>query len=137
LAGQTPNHECETLGQLVMAICGGHGVPLAQRAPSLSPPILALVARATALDPQARFQTALEMQREIMKLLPHGAQLTDALVADGGGGALQRTVALPKDAVPVPPPALPSSPSSPSSPSLPSSPSSPSLPSSPSFPTPA
>ncbi|HEX2871589.1 MAG TPA: serine/threonine-protein kinase [Polyangiaceae bacterium] len=80
LSGKTPHHRAETLGQLIMAICSSPPAPIQQLAPSVPPPIAEIVHRALRLDPDERFQSAAEMRDAIRRLLPHGSNLTDAML---------------------------------------------------------
>src|SRR3569832_1446099 len=57
LAGQTPHAECETLGGLMVAICGKPAKPLRQLAPHVSPEVEAIVAKALSRDPAQRYPT--------------------------------------------------------------------------------
>ena len=55
LAGETPHADCETLGGLMVAICGKKAKPLRQLAPKVSEPeVEAIVMRALELDPAKR-----------------------------------------------------------------------------------
>lgn len=80
LAGKTPHHGAETLGQLILAICSVPPAPLAHVAPSVPPEVAELVHRALRLDPNERFQSAAEMRDAIRRLLPHGTNLTEAML---------------------------------------------------------
>lgn len=84
LCGVTPNHECETFGKLVVAISSGKGMPLAQRDPSLPRDVTAIVDKALALEPSARFQTAAEMFAAITALLPRGISLNPSMIPPPG-----------------------------------------------------
>jgi eukaryotic-like serine/threonine-protein kinase len=110
LAGKTPHHGAETLGQLIMAICSAPPAPLAQVAPSVPREVAELVQRALRLDPNERFQSATEMRDAIRRLLPNGTNLTEAMLvpapttlstsrpelqAAGTGGAPARSTAEP------------------------------------------
>lgn len=88
LCGYTPNHECETVGMLVVAICGGRGKPLLERAPSLPRDVVAIVEKALAIDPAARFQSTAEMRAAVTALLPRGTdpKLDESML---GPGAIQ------------------------------------------------
>ena len=82
LAGKTPHHGAETLGQLILAICSTPPVHIQRIAP-VSDEVAAIVHRALRLEPNERFQSAAEMRDAIRRLLPQGSNLTQAmLVAD-------------------------------------------------------
>lgn len=94
LCGVTPNHECETIGTLILAICSGKGQPIQQRAPWVPRGVAAIVEKALALEPSARFQTTAEMHAAITALLPQGASLNESMLV-GASPGLESTVAMP------------------------------------------
>ena len=79
LCGVTPNHDCESVGLLVLAICGGKGMPIHKRNPSLPREVIEIVEKALALEPNARFQTTHEMAVAIGALLPQGTTLNPSM----------------------------------------------------------
>ena len=80
LAGQTPHAECETLGGLMVAICGKPAKPLRQLAPHVSPEVEAIVAKALSLDPAQRYPTAEALLEAIERQLPFGTKLERSLL---------------------------------------------------------
>ena len=72
LTGATPNGHCETIGDLIIAICSERTRPLQDRAPWVAPQIAAIVHKALASNPEKRFQTTAEMHAAIVSLLPSG-----------------------------------------------------------------
>lgn len=80
LAGKTPHHGAETLGQLILAICSTAPVPIRRLAPSVPEELAEIVHRALRLDPNERFQSAAEMRDALRRLLPHGTSLTQAML---------------------------------------------------------
>lgn len=91
LAGATPNQESDTIGALVLAICGGKGKPLLERAPWVPREVAAIVERAMALDPGARFQEMAQMHAAIAALLPNGAALHEPMLVSASAQALAGT----------------------------------------------
>ena len=95
LCGVTPNHECDTIGKLILAISAGDGPPVQQRAPWVPREVAAIVHKAVALAPNARYQTTAEMQAAIMAILaPQGASLYESMLV-GASPAIRSIVALP------------------------------------------
>ena len=72
LAGSPPNSTSESLGSLILAICSQPPPPVQERAPWVSDDLAAVVKRALAVDPKARFATAAEMASALRALLPSG-----------------------------------------------------------------
>ena len=81
LSGNPPNYDLETIGRLVHAICQGTAPTIQQRAPWVPDEVAAIVAKALAVDPDARYQTAAEMRAAILTLLPQGSALQDSMLA--------------------------------------------------------
>lgn len=81
LCGVAPNQEQTKLGALVVAIGSGKGIPLRTRAPALPDAVIAIVEKATALEPADRFASANEMQATIVALLPGGSALDASMFA--------------------------------------------------------
>ncbi|MBK8214720.1 MAG: serine/threonine protein kinase [Myxococcales bacterium] len=82
LAGTTPNHHCDTIGNLIVSLCSDDAEPLQNRAPWVSSEIAAVVHKALARAPDHRFTTATEMYDAIVALT--GRDITireDMLVA--------------------------------------------------------
>jgi serine/threonine-protein kinase len=85
LAGRPPFAECETVGQLMVAICSQPPPPLAEVAPWLRAEAVAIVDRALRSNPEERYATASEMLSAILALLPSGIDINaDALVSASG-----------------------------------------------------
>jgi len=80
LCGSTPNHECETLGMLILAICSGKAPTIQERAPWVTKEVADIVQKALATEPGARFQTITEMHAAVTALLPQGASLHEAML---------------------------------------------------------
>jgi eukaryotic-like serine/threonine-protein kinase len=85
LAGKTPHHRAETLGQLIMAICSAPPVPIQQLAPMVPQAAADIVHRALQLDPKDRFQSVAEMRDAIRRLLPQGTSLSEAMLVPDPG----------------------------------------------------
>ncbi|HET9993655.1 MAG TPA: serine/threonine-protein kinase [Kofleriaceae bacterium] len=80
LAGQTPHAECETLGGLMVAICGKPAKPVRELAPKVSEPVEAIVMKALALDPAQRYPTAEALLEALEAQLPFGTKLERSLL---------------------------------------------------------
>jgi serine/threonine-protein kinase len=80
LAGQTPHAECETLGGLMVAICGKPAKPLRELAPHVSEPVAAIVMKALSLDPAQRYPTAEALLEALDAQLPFGTKLEPTLL---------------------------------------------------------
>jgi serine/threonine-protein kinase len=80
LAGQTPHAECETLGGLMVAICGKPAKPLRELAPDVSEPVAAIVMKALSLDPAQRYPTAEALLEALDAQLPFGTRLEPTLL---------------------------------------------------------
>jgi eukaryotic-like serine/threonine-protein kinase len=102
LAGRTPWHDIQALGQLILAICGEQPEPLQERAPWVSPEIAAIVHRCMKRDPVGRFQTAQEMFVAIRPLLPGGWSITEDMLVPLGDTA--KGDVAPKLLLSIPPP---------------------------------
>lgn len=80
LAGEPPHADCETLGGLMVAICGKRAKPLRELAPNVSKEVEALVMRALELDPANRFPTAEVFLEALDALVPFGTKLETSLL---------------------------------------------------------
>jgi len=80
LAGATPHSDCETLGGLMVAICGKKSKPLRTLAPAVSEPVEALVMKALELDPAQRYPTAAALLEALETQLPFGTKLEPSLL---------------------------------------------------------
>jgi serine/threonine-protein kinase len=69
LCGQTPFHEIEALGSLILAICGEQPPPIQRLAPWVPPQVATILHKALAQKPGDRFQSAYEMYRAIKAVL--------------------------------------------------------------------
>jgi serine/threonine-protein kinase len=74
LSGKTP-HEAATVGGLIVAIGGQAPRPIQEHAPWVPAGVAAVVHKALARDPAARFSSAREMFEAIRALLPQGHAL--------------------------------------------------------------
>jgi serine/threonine-protein kinase len=75
LTGTTPHAAAETVGALIMQICSEPPPPVQQFAPWIAPDVAAVVHRALAPEPEARWSSASEMYSAIRTLLPNGHAL--------------------------------------------------------------
>jgi serine/threonine protein kinase len=76
LAGQTPHGDIDTIGGLIVAICSRPARPILEIAPHVTPETAAVLTKALALDPSARYQSAEEMLADLRKRLG-GSLATD------------------------------------------------------------
>jgi serine/threonine-protein kinase len=79
LCGRTPHGHAETIGELVIRICGEAPSPVQDHAPWVPPEVAAIAHKALALDPAARFQSAAEMYAAVRALLPMGHTLDESM----------------------------------------------------------
>jgi serine/threonine-protein kinase len=68
LAGTTPNHHCDTIGNLIVSLCSDDAEPIQNRAPWVSSEIAAVVHKALARSPDHRYASATEMYDAIVAL---------------------------------------------------------------------
>jgi eukaryotic-like serine/threonine-protein kinase len=80
LSGTTPHESIDTLGGLMVAICGKPGRRLQEAAPHVRDSTAAIVERALRLDIADRYQTAAAMLDDLDRLLPGGMALDDTLL---------------------------------------------------------
>jgi eukaryotic-like serine/threonine-protein kinase len=80
LGGRTPFAHRETLGSLILAIYVEDPPPLRQHAPWVAGEVAAIVHRALARDPGARFQSAAEMLAALQGHLAHGYALDESML---------------------------------------------------------
>ncbi|MGO8993820.1 MAG: protein kinase domain-containing protein [Polyangiaceae bacterium] len=80
LAGKTPHSKSDTIGDLIVRICGEPARPLQEVAPSVNAATAAIVHKALALDPTARFGSASEMLAAIRALIPGGFALDETIL---------------------------------------------------------
>ncbi len=78
LAGATPHEDVETLGALLVAICGKPARSLRDISPDVSEHTAQIVSRALAIDATKRFQSAAQMLAELLAALPNGTHLDEA-----------------------------------------------------------
>ncbi len=79
LSGTTPHAHCETVGELIMSICSQPARNVQDLGPWIPPQAVAIVHKALAMDPDARFGSADEMFRAIALLLPNGHWLNASM----------------------------------------------------------
>jgi len=70
LAGVVPHAEAKTIGNLMVEICRTPPKPIRERIRWASPEYERIVMRALRMDASERYQSASEMQQDIMRLLP-------------------------------------------------------------------
>jgi tRNA A-37 threonylcarbamoyl transferase component Bud32 len=80
LAGTTPHADAETLGALMVAICGKRSRPLREVAPHVSEPVEAIVMKAIELDPSKRYPSAEAFLEALESQLPFGTKLELSLL---------------------------------------------------------
>jgi len=85
LAGVAPFANCETFGQLVVAICSHPPPPLQQMAPWVPLGFARIAERALRIDPADRYPTAAAMLKDIHLLLPGGVDIHQGDVAAVAG----------------------------------------------------
>jgi serine/threonine-protein kinase len=111
LTGATPHPSAETVGALIVKICSEPSPPVQELAPWVPPEVAAIVHRALALDPAARWASASEMYAAVRVLLPGGHALDESMLVPLSAEAKQSAAArfsLPGD-VRAPVPQSPSS----------------------------
>jgi serine/threonine-protein kinase len=77
LCGRAPHADTEAVGALIVRICGEPAPSVSQFAPWVPPSIVAVVSKALAIDPRARFSSTKEMFDAIRSLLPGGSYSVD------------------------------------------------------------
>jgi serine/threonine-protein kinase len=75
LCGASPTAGISAIGARVYSICHVPATPLTERMPGISPELAAVVHRALAIDPAARFASAADMLDALHALQPDGASL--------------------------------------------------------------
>ncbi len=80
LTGATPAGEVPTIGALIMQICSQPPRNVQEVAPWVPPELAAIVHKALAMEPEARFASAAEMFRAATALLPSGLALHESLL---------------------------------------------------------
>ena len=80
LTGETPHADAETLGGLMVSICGKPARSVRELAPGVSDPVAAIVGKALALDPNARYSSAQGLLEALESQLPFGAKLEISLM---------------------------------------------------------
>jgi serine/threonine protein kinase len=85
LAGVAPFADCETFGQLVVAICSRPPPPLQQMAPWVPLGFARIAERALRINPGERYPTATAMLEDIHLLLPGGVEIHQGDVAAVAG----------------------------------------------------
>jgi serine/threonine-protein kinase len=90
LSGVTPHATDETLGVLIMKICGQPPPPVQLRAPWVSPEVAEVVHRALATDPSARWASAADMLAAIRAVVPQGLALDESMLVSLSPEAKER-----------------------------------------------
>jgi predicted Ser/Thr protein kinase len=80
LTGETPHAEAETLGGLMVSICGKPAKPVRELAPTVSEPVAAILAKALSLDPDRRYASAQAFFEALESQLPFGMKLEISLM---------------------------------------------------------
>ena len=75
LCGRTPYQHLESLGDLILAICGEAPTNVQQHAPWVAPEVVQIVHAALVQDPAGRFQTADDMLTAVKGVLPDGHRI--------------------------------------------------------------
>lgn len=75
LCGEAPHRSDYGVGELIVAICTRPAPPLRERAPWVERAVAQIVERALAIDREARFASAAELEDTIAPLLLHGDTL--------------------------------------------------------------
>jgi serine/threonine-protein kinase len=70
LAGRTPHHEADALGELIINICTVEPTPLKSLAPAVPEPLAAIVRKAMRIQADERYASADEMLAALSALLP-------------------------------------------------------------------
>jgi serine/threonine-protein kinase len=85
LSGRAPNQHLSSIGQLLVAICVHPARPLVEVAPWVPAEIAAIVHRALAIDPAARYPSAAAMLADIERFVTDGEILEEDLLSSGSG----------------------------------------------------
>jgi serine/threonine-protein kinase len=80
LAGRTPHDDCETTGQLLLAICTRRPRHLQDAAPWIEPAVAELVHRALQINPKRRFESAEAMHEACSQLLADGSKIEASML---------------------------------------------------------
>lgn len=72
LAGHTPYHSIDGLGELIITICSEEPEPLSSKAPWVASGLANAVQKALKLSPEERYQTAKEFGDALLALMPDG-----------------------------------------------------------------
>ncbi|MBA3540930.1 MAG: serine/threonine protein kinase, partial [Deltaproteobacteria bacterium] len=81
LTETTPHDDSETLGALLVSICSKPARPIREVAPHVSEPVAAILAKALALDPLKRYQSADELLGDLKSAVRFGTRLDEAMLA--------------------------------------------------------
>ncbi len=81
LTGRAPHADTETIGELIVNICHKPPGHVQDLSPWVPPEVAAIVHRALALDPAARFASAEHMYAAIRTQLPNGHTLEESMFA--------------------------------------------------------
>jgi hypothetical protein len=81
LTGKVPHEDVDTLGQLIIDICGGPPEPVQTLAPWVSPQLADVVEQALEVEADKRFQTAEEMHEAITAQIGTARKLLKSNIA--------------------------------------------------------
>jgi serine/threonine-protein kinase len=81
LAGETPYSHCESLGALILEICGAPARPIQELAPWVPPEAAAIVHRALTIDVNRRYASVADLLADVRLLLPGGTALEQTMLA--------------------------------------------------------
>jgi len=85
LAGRAPFAECETVGQLMVAICSQEPPSLEQVAPWVRAEAAAIVQRALKSEADERYPSAQDMLDDILALMPSGTEIQESQLVNASG----------------------------------------------------
>jgi len=81
LTGAPPNAHCESLGELLLAICSEDPTPIENKAPWVPAEVANVVKRALSRDTATRYSSAQEMWNALAALAPRGHHIHDSMIA--------------------------------------------------------
>jgi serine/threonine-protein kinase len=87
LAGMTPYEEIETLGALLVAICGKPARPIREVAPEVSAEAASIVDGALAIDRDKRYASAAAMLADLTRVAGGSIAIDEAMIPPPPGGA--------------------------------------------------
>jgi serine/threonine protein kinase len=86
LAGMTPYEEIETLGALLVAICGKPARPLREAAPEVSAEAASIVERALVIDRDKRYASADAMLADLRRVAGGSIAIDESMIPPPPGG---------------------------------------------------